>query len=156
MIDVPTPWKDALAKVAGRLEARAQQARWTDRTDYLIERDFVVGAYVMRKLIESNQVSEATSRRRIPVRSFDPSGGLPAASGEAYSLDYSRRDTLSVIELCDEILHNSAFTFCCGETGDLFDGIFVSSHRDGDEHVYLILASDYIALCDDIGAENLS
>jgi hypothetical protein len=48
-------------------------------------------------------------------------------------------------------LDNSVFLFCCGETTDFFDGVYVSS--DGrDEYVYLVLASDFIALCLDMGA----
>ena len=62
-----------------------------------------------------------------------------------------RRTTLSVVELCHEILHSVVFAFCCGETDDLFDGIYVSSDRHKNEYVYLVLASDFIALCCDIG-----
>jgi hypothetical protein len=58
---------------------------------------------------------------------------------------------LSLIELCDEILHSVVFTFCCGETEDLFDGIYVSSDSDKNEYVYLLLASDFIAVCCDVG-----
>ncbi len=156
VIDVPTPWTDELLKIAVRLETRAKQTRWTDRTDYLIERDFVVSAYVMRKLLESDKASAETSRRRIPVRRFNSSGRLPAADiGDAYSLQCSRRDTLSIAELCDEVLHNSAFTFCCGETNDLFDGVYVTADRER-KHVYLVLASDFIALCEDVANSTIT
>ena len=53
--------------------------------------------------------------------------------------------------MCHEILHSFVFTFCCGETTDLFDGVYVSSDRHTNKHVYLLLASDYIALCSDVG-----
>ena len=61
MIDDSFPWKDELVKIADRLEAKTKQKRWTDRTGYLIERDFMVGAYTMRKLIESHTVSRRAS-----------------------------------------------------------------------------------------------
>ena len=64
MVDDSAPWKDELVKIADRLEAKTKQKRWADRTDYLVERDFVVGAYAMRKLIESHEVpdeAQATS-----------------------------------------------------------------------------------------------
>jgi hypothetical protein len=58
---------------------------------------------------------------------------------------------LPVADLCQEMLDNSVFSFCCGETTDFFDGVYVSSDRR-DEYVYLVLASDFIALCLDMGA----
>src|ERR1044072_5665255 len=42
----PTPWTVELLRIAERLEAKTTQTRWTDRTEVLLERDFVVGAYV--------------------------------------------------------------------------------------------------------------
>jgi hypothetical protein len=154
VIDDPTPWHDELVKIGDRLEAKTKQTRWTARTGYVIERDFEAGAYAMRKLIESGAVSAGLRGRLIPVRRFDLIGTRPVSSGDitdSYDLDNGRRRTLSVVELCHLILHSGAFTFCCGETEDLFDGIFVSSDRDKNEFVYLMLASDFIALCCDIG-----
>ena len=148
------PWKDELVKVADRLEAKTKQKRWTDRTGYLIERDFVASAYAMRKLIEADGVSKGLGERQIPVRRFDFSGRPPCSSGdiaESYDFENGRRTTLSVVELCKEILHSVVFAFCCGETDDLFDGIYVSSDRHESDYVYLVLASDFIALCCDIG-----
>jgi hypothetical protein len=135
VIEDAAQWKDELVTVADRLEAKTKQTRWTDRTGLLIERDFIVGAYAMRKLVDSRVVSSELRKRHIPVRRYD-----------------GRRGTLSVRKLCHEIMHSFAFTFFCGETADLFDGIYVSSDRDK-KHVHLVLASDFIALCSDMGNE---
>lgn len=156
MIDDPIPWRDELVTVARRLEAKTKQKRWAYRTDYLIERDFVVSAYAMRKLIESHEVPDKLSQSQVPVRRFDlrekpPDPAHPADIAESYDLENGRRSTLSVVELCREILHSVVFAFCCGETDDLFDGIYVSSDRHKNDYVYLVLASDFIALCCDIG-----
>jgi hypothetical protein len=133
------------------LEAKTKQTRWTDRTDVLIERDFVVSAYVMGKLLGSGEARP----RQIPIRRFDPSarrGPAPGDAAETYDIEHSRREMLPVAELCQQILHNSVFTFCCGETTDLFDGIYISSDPEAKD-VFLVLASDFIALCNDIGVE---
>jgi hypothetical protein len=135
------PWKDELLKVADRLEAKTKQTRWTDRTGYLIERDFAVSAYAMRKLIESHQ--HELSQRQFPVRRFDQ-------LRDSYDFDNGRRKTLSVEDLCHEIVHSSTFEFCCGETADLFDGVYVSSDHRNNSYVYLVLVSDYTALCEDV------
>jgi hypothetical protein len=142
VIDDPVPWADELVKVADRLEAKTKQTRWTDRTGYLVERDFVLSAHAMRKLIESHAVSDELGQRQFPVRRFE-------SMGNSYDFDNGRRNTLSVLDLCHEIVHSFVFEFCCGETDDLFDGVYVSSDRQN-KHVYLVLASDYIALCEDV------
>jgi len=152
------PWKDDLTKVADRLEARTKQERWTDRTGHLIERDFVVSAYGMRKLVDSHAVSSELRQRQVPVRRFDltgnpPDPGLLADISESYDFTNGRRSTLSPASLCHEIMHSFVFAFFCGETADLFDGIYVSSDRDKKKQVYLVLASDFIALCSDMGAD---
>jgi hypothetical protein len=156
VIDDSIPWKDELVKVADRLEAKTKQRRWTDRTGYLIERDFVVGAYAMRKLIESHEVSEELRERQFPVRRFDLRGNppdtlFPADITDFYDFEIGRRRTLSVVDVCHEIGHSFVFTFCWGETADLFDGVYVSSDRHRKKYVYLVLASDFIAHCWDIG-----
>jgi len=153
--DEATPWREELATVADRLEAKTKQTRWTDRTGHLIERDFVLGAYAMRKLIESHIVPREVSQTQLPVRRYNQAGRPPDLRypddvADSYDFEHGRRTTLSVLDLCHEIMHSSVFAFFCGETADLFDGIYVSSRTS---HVYLVLASDFIALCSDI-AEN--
>jgi hypothetical protein len=156
VIDDAIPWKEELVRVADRLESKTRQRRWTDRTGYLIERDFVTGAYAMRKLIESHDASDELTQRQVPVRRSElrgtaPDPRHPADVEESYDLENGRRSTLSVVQLCREILHSLVFMFCCGETADLFDGVYVSSDRHKNDRVYLVLASDFIALCCDIG-----
>jgi hypothetical protein len=155
VIDDGVAWKDELVKVADRLEAKTTQGRWTDRTGYLIERDFVVSAYAMRKLTESHSVSDELRERQIPVRRYElignpPDPHFPDDIADSYDFENGRRKMLPVVDLCHEIVHSSVFAFCCGETADLFDGVYVSSDRLKYEYVYLVLASDYIALCNDV------
>ena len=126
---------------------------------YLIERDFVVGAYAMRKLIESHELPDELRGRQFPVRRYDLTGNppdplSPGDIADSYDFENGLRRALSVGDLCHEIVHSFTFTFCCGETEDLFDGVYVSSDRDKNEYVYLVLASDFIALCGDMGTED--
>ncbi len=95
----------------------------------------------VRWLIESNLAPVETGQLQIPLRRFDSSDDL----------EHGRRVTIAAVDLCHQILNNTAFAFSCGETADLFDGIYLSSDRDGDEFVHLLLASDFIALCNDLG-----
>jgi hypothetical protein len=157
VIDHPRLWKDELVKVADRLEAKTRQTRWAERTGFLLERDFVLGAYALRKLVESRGAAEEFGHYRFPVLRFDrlekTAENPDEDVDEVYDLENGSRKTLSVLDLCYEILHCTVLAFCCGETADLYDGIFVASDRSQDDCVYLVLASDFIALCGDIGSE---
>ncbi len=157
MVDDAILWRDELVKIADRLEAKTKHKRWTDRTGYLIERDFVVSAYAIRMLVQTHKVSDELRQREIPVRRFDlvgdpPDPHFPADIADAYDFDNGRRRMLSVTTLCHEIVNSFVFAFCWGETADLYDGVYVSADRPKSEYVYLVLASDYIALCSDFGA----
>ena len=154
MGDEVIAWKEELVRVADRLEAKTKQTRWTYKTGVVIEQGFVVSAYAMRKLIQSGAVSDEIRQRQFPVRRFDSTGTLPDSRlpddiADSYDFENGRRTTLSVADLCHEIVDSTVFAFCCGETTDLFDGIYLTADRERD-HVYLVLASDYIALCDDV------
>ena len=46
------PWKDELLKIADRLERRKVQRRWVERTSFLVERDIMISAYALRKLLK--------------------------------------------------------------------------------------------------------
>jgi hypothetical protein len=154
VVDDAALWHDELLKTAARLEARTKQTRWTARTGYLLERDFAASAYAMRKLAEAGETPEGAKHCQIPVRRFELTGARPLSTddiADCYDFDNGRRKMLSLTELCDEILHSVVFTFCCGETEDLFDGIYVSSDSDKNEYIYLLLASDFVAVCCDIG-----
>jgi hypothetical protein len=139
-ISDPAPWKAELRGVAERLEAKTKQTRWTARTDVLIERDVVVGAYTMRKLLRSHRDHGAP---RVPVRRLE----------RGYDIEFSRRDIIDASDLCERIVDNTEFTLYCGETADLYDGFYVTS-RDRRRNVILVVASDFIALCNDLGTEN--
>ena len=136
-------WRTQLVEAAERLEAKTRRKRWTDRTEVLLECDFVVGAYAMQKLLRSAPPSDQQAARRIPVRRLDT----------GYDLELSRRDTITVADLCQHVLNNSVFDFYCGETADLFDGIYIG--RGEGKNVLLVIASDFIALCNDLGTQTV-
>jgi hypothetical protein len=149
VIDDPLPWKDELVTVAERLEAKTSQTRWNERTGFLIERDFVIGAYALRKLVESRSGTDELAQYRFPVLRYERVDDNGEDIEQAYDLENASRRTLSVVDLCYELLHGVVFGFCCGETADLYDGIYVASERNRGECVYLVLASDFIGLCGD-------
>lgn len=51
------PWRDELLKSAVRLRRWSTQKHWTERTYFLAKRDLMMGAYSIRRLIDSAKSS---------------------------------------------------------------------------------------------------
>jgi hypothetical protein len=61
------PWKAELLKTADRLDRRSIQERWTDRSGFLVERDIMLGAYAIRKLLDTPaKISDEARRAKCP------------------------------------------------------------------------------------------
>lgn len=163
MIDDAIPWKDELLRVADRLEKKTKQDRWTNRTCYLIERDFMVSAYAIRKLRESFKVSDRFKGQNVRLERFKRSGRLPdcdatesiEALAESYDLENGQKSNLPIKELCNQFIHSFVLLFCCDEETNHFDRVYVTSESRRDDWLYLVHAAEYIQLCRDIGTDEI-
>ena len=154
------PWKDRLIKAAARLELKTKQTRRTARTEHTHRTGL---RHCRLRHAKSERVADGVRRDKTasnPGQAFrsgetPPDPRSPDDIADCYDFENGRRSTLSVVDLCREIVNSSVFAFCCGETTDLFDGVYVTSDRDR-KYVYLVLASDFIALCGDIGVGDVT
>lgn len=70
MLTSALQWKQELLRSAARLDKKATQKRWTDQTAFVVERDVMVGAYAIRKLLETpGRVSDQARKLHVPVLS---------------------------------------------------------------------------------------
>lgn len=155
------PWKDELLKIADRLEAKTVQQRWTERSGFLVERDVMVSAYAIRKLIEAYKVSDSLRDKQVPVNQFDMTGAKPpdwytrVEFWEFYDMESPRGGVLSLRELCNQIIHSWMWEISANEHTHLFDGFFVSSDRESRKRLFFVSAGTYIERCREIGNEDI-
>ena len=114
MIDDSRPWREELFRTARRLRARKDQTRWTERSHYLVERDVMVGAYAVRKLIDSEKTSSLLSKRQVQVVSYPLVGRrLYALTNDqvdrAFDFANPSKHTLTVEVLCNQFVHSLVF-----------------------------------------------
>lgn len=124
------------------------------------QRDFMVSALAIRRLLDAHKISDALRRRQIPVTKFPLAGTppdllSPADVGDAYDFANGSRVTLTIVKHCQQFIHSFVFTFSCDEAADLFDGVYVASDFDKGKFLYRVAASDYITTCRDIGVEDV-
>lgn len=154
------PWKDELIKTASRLERKKTQKRWTDRSGFLVERDIMVGAYSVRRLIECWKVSHDLAASRISIVTYPLIESAPNFYNkyfywELYDLDCPTKVTLSVQETCNQIIHSWMWSLSATEGNEL-DGIFVSSDRKRGSLLYFIHIDALIELFTSVGEENIA
>ncbi|MFI6779300.1 hypothetical protein [Nocardia sp. NPDC050412] len=161
MISDSIPWKDELLKIANRLEAKTMQKRWPERSGFLVERDVMLSAYAIRKLIEAFKLSDALRDKQFPVEQFDMIG--PKAPDwytrvefwEFYDMDNPSPHLLTLRELCNQIIHSWMWQISADEHTNLFDGFLVSSDRESRKRLFFVNATTYIERCREIGNEDV-
>jgi len=77
MINDSNPWRLLLYKRRESLLKRKLQRRWPDTSLARVEEDIFFVAYAIRKLIDSNKLSDELEATQIPASSYPPSGRKP-------------------------------------------------------------------------------
>ncbi|OZC86451.1 hypothetical protein CH254_18085 [Rhodococcus sp. 06-412-2C] len=160
MIQDSTPWKDELIAVADRLQKKTTQKRWTERSGFLVERDLMVSAYSLRKLIDNYKVSDALAQKQFALERFeliDPDE-VPDLFGrysvwEYYDLEDPVKTVMPLAKVCNQIVHSWLWMLSSKEEDGAFDGLYVSSDTARKKWLYRIPIDDYIAVCREIGEE---
>lgn len=153
------PWREQLLTVAGTLERRKHQRRWTERTSFLVERDIMVSAYAVRKLCEARKVSDELSSRKWAVSQHVLVGRPPDLWSrfepwEHYDFESSNDVDLGLTELCNQIIHSWVWMISATTLGK-FDGVYVSSDRQRRRCLYFIHVDELIRLFKAVGAEHI-
>jgi hypothetical protein len=161
MITDSTPWKTEVTRIADRLEQRKLQRRWTERTSFLIERDIMVAAYALRKLLEAHKISDLLASRRIAIcehslldDSCPPDAFNRYFIWENYDLNVIRERRLTIRALCNQIIHSWNWMISTTEA-DQFNGFYVSSDRERLSSVYFIDLDIYIDLLRSVGNDHV-
>ena len=150
-------WKRELVRVSERLALRRSQRRWTDASTAALERDVFVAAFAVRKLIESNCVSQgATGSGAVAVsypRLSDTNlkDAVPHFSHH-YDLGHGKRAMMAVRKLMDQFIHSYYFSAFV-PFGSQMMGIFFSSDSERKERLWYITVPELAAVFDRVGRD---
>lgn len=160
MIQDSIPWKDELIAVAERLRRKTTQKRWTERSGFLVERDLMVSAYSLRKLIDNHKVSDSLTQRQFMLERFEllEQGRVPGllsrdALQDFYDLKNPFKTVLPLEKVCNQIVHSWLWMLSFRESDSMFDGVYVSSDTARRKCLYRIPIDGYIDVCHEIGDE---
>jgi hypothetical protein len=152
-------WKIELLRIADRLEKRQTQKHWPAQSFFLAERDVMVAAYIIRKLIEAKKLSDDVTSRKVVVIQHPLSGRVPDLTSykkiwKNYDLQTGTECTLSLRDLCNQVIHSFNWTIVCYEHGGL-GGIFLSSDRERQKILYFVYINLLIVILREVGYDDV-
>ena len=118
----------------------------------------MMGAYSIRRLIDSEKSSSQLPSKRVRTRRYNLSGRKPMALDRFdperfYDLNKPSKTELDVTKLCNQIIHSFVFQIYLEE--DLTTSVLFNSDRDRDKHLHGITFHSLAGLFDYVGREDI-
>lgn len=158
MIGDSVPWREELLKSAARIRRWNTQKRWTSRTYFNAERDIMMGAYSIRRLIDSEKSSSRLSIRRVPTRRYPLIDRVPMLLDhfnpeQFYNLNEPMNSELAVGWLCNQVIHSFVFQIYLED--DSTTSVVFTSDRDRGKHLHGISFTALADLFAYVGREDI-
>jgi len=138
MISCPELWKKDLTRLADKLQRRGKLKRWTASSSAALEKEVFVGAFEVRKLMDSGHVSHDVSGKvhRIFFYPFRDRNEIEHKI-EHFTRDYhvmrGEPTNLTLRKLMDQLIHSFHFSpfvpFGSGMVGIFFASDWVRKNR---------------------------
>ncbi len=135
-------WKEPLLEVAVKLSRWPRVKHWTEERLVQIEKDVFVSFYAIRKLLDSNKLSDTTRILQTNLYSYK-SLGKPVTLmnwhdvDELYNLSNRNCEKLKLRYLCNQIIHSYVFVPSHNDYGGMGSFLFCSD-RMRNEKIYEI------------------
>lgn len=143
-------WKRQLAADARYLERAMRDASWNDDRFTALEKRVFVSAYAIRKLMDSQKLSDELERQPIRCKSYVSVGRTVDLMNwdridQLYDFTRAVPCELSVREYCNQVVHSFVFLLRTTRRNGL-RGFYVASDRVKKGQLYELNIKDVIAL----------
>jgi hypothetical protein len=139
-------WKEELIRISRTIRPKKRPARWTDRAHCLVERDLMLGFFMVRRLIELHKVSSSTRDLWLQVFSC-PSRGPPIHRmnglhiNEVYDLATEKREMRKPAYIANQFIH--AYTsYVVRDDSRNWSCIYVVSDFDRNDRLWRVPVSE--------------
>lgn len=143
-------WKEELKRIARTIRRTKTPVRWSERAHCVVERDLMLGFFMVRRLIELHKVSSATRDCTLLVFSC-PSRGKHVHRmnhhrlDELYDLGKEIRETKKPLYLSNQFIH--AYTsFVARDATRNWSDVYVVSDFDRNDCIWRIPLSEIRSL----------
>jgi len=163
MIHESYPWKKELRRLNRALTKTGNEALGEDFTDYKIEKPLLQSAIIVRRLIESWKVTDATRAQKFTVERFpsrpDRKGALMRLTMQGdidkeFDLTSGTSDSMDAWNITSELIHSGFINWEVDEA-DRFVAIYLASIRNQASRLLRIPLSTYISMLEAIANDDV-
>ncbi|WP_022948164.1 hypothetical protein [Methylohalobius crimeensis] len=135
-------WKEELQRIAQGLKKVGRPRRWGERAHCVLERDIMVGFFMLRRLIELHKVSRRTSDQILRVFSYKAVGKkVHRLNGheiwELYDMERERPEQKRPLYVANQFIH--AYTsFVARDESRNWSDVFVVSDFDKNDCIWRV------------------
>ncbi len=153
-------WKQDLLKQAQFLRRKVSQKRWPEAAYVRLEQAVMLGCYAVRKLAQSDKLTDGTSKSQMAVTAFPLAAGQEVTRvnrhrvEELYDLDKPRGEKRSIMWVCNQVIHSYVMIWLFDSAGGLH-GFFVSSDLKKNSAVYQVPVSEIIEMFERVGNDKV-
>ena len=151
-------WKEDLARRSMSLKKRCEQRRWPERSFALVEQELMLGFYSVRKLLESNKLSQSVSDLRLslcahPCKNKAVTQLNRHAVDDLYDLGGTASEERDLAFVCNQFIHSYVFVLTFAAANE-WDGVLVSSDRERNRVAYYLPTGAIIELFDIVASDS--
>ena len=157
LISDSVPWKQECLKTAQKLAKRYNQKNWTHRSSFALEKEVFLGLFALRKLIESNKVSDAVKNKTVELAMY-PANDKPITLlnqhrfPELYDLYAGQHESIDYWTICNQFIHSSIFAPFV-PTGSSLVGFFIASDYTKKKKLYYIQLKILVEMLESVGQD---
>ena len=144
-------WKNELEKIAAAITRRCHhQRRWPEVALAKLEREVMIGSFIVRKLMDSNKITTVLSNSDVEISHYPFNGEHAPDHFNWHNIERfydveSRSDSkLPLREVCNQLIHSFVFLPVLDETSRHLAGILCSSDRRRYAYLYEIEAKKLV------------
>ena len=135
-------WKDELARIVKSIKPLRKPPRWSERAHCVVERDLMIGFFIIRRLIELNKVSSQTRDYGLKVYAC-PAIGIEVTQlnkgwiFETYDLENEEQETKKPLYIANQFIH-AYVSFVWREETRNWSDVYVVSEFDRNDCIWRI------------------
>lgn len=147
-------WKRDLLKFAKYLKELKEIKRWTEGTQVLFEKKVIINFFIIRKLIETNKISDSLQKKKYKLSVFPKSGQKLTTINymwihEQYNLNKTEIKSKGVKFICNQLIHS--LTIFAQTENDIWDRVIMTSDFKKNDWLYVLEVETIIEIMNDFG-----
>jgi len=150
-------WKEDLLEHARRLKPIAKPPRWSERRVVKFEKELIISFFCVRKLIETDKVSNKSRPYRAHVFCYAPKGKKITKINQwdiddIYDLQNEKAVQKSILFLTNQLIH-SCTLYAYREPDRNWGGVYACSDFERDKTIYRIPVQEIIKILKLVGTD---